>query len=125
MHRKVLSCRDEVAALRDCIIHSGAVGTQGSFLAQLHRWHFATMLGRHPLGACEARFENTLQTDELALAVGLHAGPCAVRALCAASVAMCGVADAVWPVAKERCPGYNIYICGGVSQDGQSAQMQK
>lgn len=63
LHRGLETCREEAAALRECLEQSGAL-TGERFSAEVHRRRFSEVLKRHPctMDVCAAE---VLQTQEL------------------------------------------------------------
>lgn len=111
VRRAVKSCGEELAVLCDCLRDAGVL-SQSRFSVQLHRHRFAAARAAHGLVA-DAGLQDVLGQQDLALAVGLSAGPRAVGQVAAASrevgkAAARGVLAAV----REGCP-QDIYVISG------------
>jgi len=103
LRREATSFRNEVAVLRECLFAEGLLKP-----SMLQSWAC-----KHQAVAGQiACFNEMLQVEDVALLVGLYAGPISLRAAGSASNAMRGVANRAWSVVKglrQWC----IYICGG------------
>mmetsp|Transcript_60231 Transcript_60231/g.107345 ORF Transcript_60231/g.107345 Transcript_60231/m.107345 type:complete len:457 (+) Transcript_60231:48-1418(+) len=99
LRKEVATCREEVAALCECLADAGLLSPV-KFVAKLHRRRCLEMV---------------LHTYEIALTVGLFAGPTALRATGTVSRASAAAMSKVWPALTELCLSY-IYVCGGRPQ---------
>jgi len=126
--REISACREEAIALREesaalceCLVDVGVL-SPAKLPAQLHRRRFVAAQALYHWST-DASLEHVLRTHEIALAVGVFAGPVEVRPACAVSRsigrASCDVFDAV----RQLCNSH-IYVCGGGAawQEERSAE---
>lgn len=110
LRRAVTSCGEEVAVLRDCLRDAGML-SPSHFLARLHRRRFAAARAAHGF-APGARLADILSLKDLALGIGLRAGPRVLRSVAAVSQEIGEMARAVRAAVGEGCP-QDIYVFGG------------
>mmetsp|Transcript_81803 Transcript_81803/g.264072 ORF Transcript_81803/g.264072 Transcript_81803/m.264072 type:complete len:358 (+) Transcript_81803:56-1129(+) len=115
LRKDVAACREEGAALRECLVLSGVLRSVG-FQVQLHRHRFASARALHGF-VSEARLEDIFCSHDVAVTISLCAGSNALRAVCAASRMLSAAGGQVARRVTEAPPG-DVYVCGG--QDGAS-----
>jgi len=113
LRKDLAACREEVGALRDCLLSAGLLD-QVRFLVHLHRRCFAAARAVHGLSS-DVRLDTVIDVRAIAFAVGLYAGPTAMRAVREAST---NINPAVSDILGSLCPGH-VYMCGGF--EGQLA----
>jgi len=106
LRRDLAACREEVGALRECLLTEGVLD-RVRFLVHLHRRCFAAVRARHGL-ALDARVDAVIDMRVIAYAIGLFAGPTAMRALREASTS---VSASAGDIMGSLCPGH-LYVCG-------------
>lgn len=107
LKRDLAACREELGALRDCLI-SEKLLDKVRFLVHLHRVRFAAARARHGL-SLDVHVDTVIDVRHITFAVGLFAGPTAMRALREASTL---VSPAAADIMGALCPGH-VYVCGG------------
>jgi len=113
LRQDVESCKEQVAALRDCLQSNGVVdGVR--FLVHLHRHKFEAACAAYGLGP-PLPLDFVIDIRAVAMAVGSFAGYSAMRALREA----CQTAAPAAADALERLSPGHLYLCGGF--EGQLA----
>lgn len=111
----VAYCHDVHAALVDCLSAAGTLRAP-AYLAAMHRRHFQAACAAHFFQA-EAQADTVFATGEIALTLGLCAGPSALRRISSTCLTISGAARAIWPKFRDLCISH-IYVCGG-TPDGR------
>jgi len=107
LRKELAACREEVGALRECLLSAGYLD-HVRFLVHLHRRCFAAARARHGL-TLDLCIDRVLAVRPVTHAVGLFAGPTAMRAVKEASTS---VSPAAGDIMGKLCPGH-VYVCGG------------
>eukprot|EP00913_Durusdinium_trenchii_P013755 g12915.t1 len=107
LRQDVESCKEQVAALKDCLQSKGVVDSV-RFLVHLHRHKFESACAAYGLGP-RLPLDFVIDIRAVAMAVGSYAGYSAMRALREACAA---VAPAAADALELLCPGH-LYLCGG------------
>lgn len=108
LRREVAKCREELEALKDYLSDAGSLPFRAvRFWTLLHRRRFADARAAYGL-TLDTCLEGVIDVREIALAVGLCAGPTAIRAACVASQSVRAAMGDV----RSACPGH-VYLCGG------------
>lgn len=107
LQKDLAACREELQTLRECLMTAGVLDHM-RFLVHLHRRCFAAACARHGL-TLGLRLDEAIDVRAIALAVGLFAGPSAMRALRETSTS---VSPAAGDILGRLGPGH-VYVCGG------------
>lgn len=111
-----MQLQEEVGALRECLMQSGALAPEG-FHASLHRRQFAEVIRRHP-GPWPGSLDDIMHNQELALAIAGHAGAASIIPLATSCHKLRGSIRSL----VSKFPALfqpHVYAIGGVDEDSR------